>query len=167
MMAFLPCGMICFRTLRAGSRGGFHFPGRFAALSLVFLLGFPGCDDGGTAPEDELSGGVVATFDVEGERFHVWVTSLSTIDQLFDLQAGGSMANIPIGPLLPGPGKGDHNLPWSWHMDPSETEMAENTIEVCSGRPSYVEDNLQYWLALGSYCPWAAELVELEDHRQD
>jgi hypothetical protein len=43
--------------------------------------------------------------------------------------------------------------------------MAEATIEVCSGLPSFVEEGLQTCLALGQYCPWSAELVELEDLR--
>jgi hypothetical protein len=50
-------------------------------------------------------------------------------------------------------------------MFPAETMMAENTIEACDGRPSFVEEDLSYWLDLGRYCPWSAELVELQDYR--
>lgn len=39
------------------------------------------------------------------------------------------------------------------------------TIEVCSGLPSFVEENLSDWLSLGHYCPWSAVLVMLEDFR--
>ena len=44
--------------------------------------------------------------------------------------------------------------------------MAEATIEVCSGLPSFVEENLAEWLSsVGQYCPWGARLVTLDDFR--
>ncbi len=138
---------------------------RFTA-GLLLLGALAACGDGVSGPGDELSGGVLATFDVEGEVFRVWVTNAGTIAQLFDLGDGQSAANIPIGPLLAGPGRGDHNSPWSWHLDPAETTMAELTIELCSGLPSFVEANLDVWLNdVGSYCPWSAELAGLQDFR--
>ncbi len=133
----------------------------------LLLLGvLAACGDDVSGPGDELSGGVLATFDVQGEVFHVRVTNAGTIAQLLDLRDGLSVANIPIGPLLAGPGRGDHNSPWSWHLDPAETSMAELTIEVCSGLPSFVEADLDVWLNnVGSYCPWSAELAGLQDFR--
>jgi hypothetical protein len=44
--------------------------------------------------------------------------------------------------------------------------MAEVTREVCDGRPSYVEQTLAHWLALGRHCPWGASEVSLEDRRR-
>ncbi len=128
-------------------------------------LGVVGCGDDGVGPDPELIGGVLATFQVEGETFQFWSTNPNTIQELLALEAGTSTANIPNGPLLQGPGRGNHNLPWAWHLDPSETEMAEATIEVCSGLPSFVEENLPDWLVLGRYCPWGAELVDFKDFR--
>ncbi|CAN5388626.1 hypothetical protein BH23CHL1_BH23CHL1_26890 [soil metagenome] len=117
-------------------------------------------------PSSELAGGIVAFFDVVGENFAIWVTNPDTIDDIFALQSGASMANIPIGPILHGPGAGNHNAPWNWHLDPEETEMAEITIELCDGRPSYVEENVdEYVDVVGAYCPWGAQLVEIEDYR--
>jgi hypothetical protein len=44
--------------------------------------------------------------------------------------------------------------------------MAENTIELCDGAPNYVEDNLaEFTDNVLRYCPWAAQLVDLEDLR--
>jgi hypothetical protein len=44
--------------------------------------------------------------------------------------------------------------------------MAEATIEVCDGLPSFVEEDLAEWLAsVGQYCPWSARLVSLDDFR--
>jgi hypothetical protein len=112
------------------------------------------------------AGGVLATFEVTDETFRVWVTSSETIEQLYALQRGESMANIPNGPIHRSPGQGDHNAPWNWHLDPELTQMAEITIELCDGAPSFVEANVDYFIdEVGQYCPWAAELLELEDFR--
>ncbi|HZD06081.1 MAG TPA: hypothetical protein VE173_14315 [Longimicrobiales bacterium] len=137
-------------------------PTRSLALALALLAA---CSGGGTDPDATLEGGVLATFSVEGETFNLWSTNATTIGDLLALRNGTSDARIPNGPLLPGPGAGDHNAPWSWHLDPEPTTMAESTIEVCSGRPSHVEEELDAWLSLGQYCPWAAVLTGLEDRR--
>lgn len=110
----------------------------------------------------ELSGGIIATFDVVGERFRVQVTNPQTIQQIRDLQAGRSTANIPIGRIHRGPGAGDHNAPWSWHLDPEDISMADITIEVCDARPSYVEENVDEFVDnVLRYCPWSAVLVDV------
>jgi hypothetical protein len=114
----------------------------------------------------DLKGGVLATFEVEGERFRVWVTNPTTIQQILDLQAGTSTANIPNGVVRYGPGEANHNVPWSWHLDPEQIEMADFAIEVCDGVPSYVEAHLEEFVeVVGSYCPWGAMLVSVEDLR--
>ena len=114
----------------------------------------------------ELQGGVLATFTVGTTEFCIFVTNPDTIDELLRLQQGESQANIPNGLLKRGPGKGLHNAPWSWHLDPEKTSMAEFTIEVCDGIPEFVEEDLDYWLnSVGQYCPWSAQLKEIEDYR--
>jgi hypothetical protein len=115
---------------------------------------------------DPLAGGVLATFQAVAEQFRVWVTNPNTIDQLFALEAGQSNARIPNARVHRGPGRGNHNAPWSWHMDPEEMEMAEVTIELCDARPSFVEENLDYFVdVVRHYCPWSAELISLTDYR--
>jgi hypothetical protein len=37
-------------------------------------------------------------------------------------------------------------------------------IDVCSGLPSFVEENLADWMALGRYCPWSAILTGRTRH---
>lgn len=118
------------------------------------------------SPTPGLQGGLLATFDVSGETFRVWVTNPATIDQLLALEAGASTASIPNGRILAGAGAGDHNAPWSWHLDPEDIEMADFTMELCDGEPSYVEANLaEFTNNVQRYCPWAAALVALEDRR--
>ena len=115
-------------------------------------------------PPDPRSG-VLATFDVLGDRFRVWVTNPQTIQQILDLRDGKSQANIPSGRIHEGPGRGEHNAPWRWHLDPEDIEMAEAAIEVCDGLPSYVNEHLDDFIALGRYCPWQAALVDVRDAR--
>jgi hypothetical protein len=128
----------------------------------------PGCPAIGSpiTVSESLRGGVLATFLVVDEQFRIWVTNAETIGQLFDLQAGRSSASIPAGRIAAGPGQAGHNAPWSWHLDPEQIQMAEVTIEVCDARPSYVEENRDYFLdTLGTYCPWSAQLASLVDYR--
>jgi hypothetical protein len=51
------------------------------------------------------------------------------------------------------------NTGYSWHIDPATFEWAELTMEVCDGRPSYVEDGT---LTSDIFCPWSAEVVSVE-----
>jgi hypothetical protein len=134
-------------------------------LSLMAFVVLAGCGDDSSGPVDELRGGALATFQVNGEQFHVWVTSDAVIQQIFDLRDGLSTANIPNGVLHEGPGPGDHNSPWLWHIDSEDIEMADATIEVCDGRPSLVDALLEDYLAVGRFCPWGAEFVSIDDRR--
>lgn len=138
---------------------------RLVALTL-FLSALAACGESLPTPPEELDGGVLATFEVQSERFHVWTDRRETIRQLEALEAGDSRATIPNGELRRGPGPGEYNAPWSWHMDPDGVEMAEATAEVCDGTPSFVESEVDYFVDdVGRYCPWSAELVGLQDLR--
>lgn len=139
---------------------------RLTVLSLTTVgLILSGCLGDGGGPtggdEEEIPEAVVATFRVEGETFKVWITRGSTIVDLYVLLNGSSTKTVPTGPLLPGPGEGDHNLPWSWHLDPQLTRMETAPGEGCSATPSAVEADLAAWLAGGHYCPGNAVLVSL------
>lgn len=141
---------------------------RRARLLAVALLAasLAACGDSLPTPPEELDGGVLATFEVQSERFSVWTDRPETIQQLEALEEGESDATIPNGELLRGPGPGEYNEPWSWHMDPGAVSMAEATTEACDGKPSFVESELDYFVdEVGRYCPWSAELVGLQDLR--
>ena len=132
-------------------------------LTAAFLLAAC-CGNSLTNPE--LEGGVLALFEVSGERFSAFVTNPETISEILALEAGTSEASIPNGRLIRGPGPAEYNLPWSWHMDPMEIEMAEVTIELCDGTPSIIENNLDEWLeVVGQFCPWDARLISVDDLR--
>lgn len=112
----------------------------------------------------ELSGGVLATFDVDGERFSVFITNPGTVEQVLALSKGQSDARIPNGRILKG--EVSYNKPWHWHLDSQDTQMADVTVELCDGRPSDVENNLDYWVdTVFRFCPWSAQLVDLKDYR--
>jgi sterol desaturase/sphingolipid hydroxylase (fatty acid hydroxylase superfamily) len=123
------------------------------AARLLTLAGFfvVGCDAGrGPRPFAEF---LVA---VDRETFVLRATDPETIRLATD-NFRGRNATFPIGPLRAG--AGGFNAPWSWHFDPDRVRMAEIAIEVCDGRPSYVEEQLQDFLA--GYCPWGARVVGL------
>jgi len=134
-----------------------------SAVAAAFIIG--GCSSP-IAPSDDLRGGVVATFDVSGQRFKAFVTNAQAIADLFALQNGQSTASIPNGRVLRGRGAGEHNAPYDWHLDPTDIQMAGATIELCDGAPSSVQANIgEYVDVIGRYCPWGASLVSIQDFR--
>jgi len=120
--------------------------GRLALLGLLAL----GAACSGT---EGSPGRAEFTVDVAGERFTLVLTDPETILQARD-NLRGRNGRFPIGPLRAG--HGGFNDPWSWHLDPAETRMTEAAIEVCDGRPSYVEAHQADY---PTYCPWGARVV--------
>jgi hypothetical protein len=90
------------------------------------------------------------------ETFVLRASDPETVRLLHDNFRGRNRM-FPVGPLRPG--DGGFNAPWSWHFDPERVRMAEVAIEVCDGRPSYVEAHLDDFLR--GYCPWSARVVGL------
>ncbi len=128
---------------------------------LVLLVLLAACPSPGGP---DLEGGVLATFDVNGERFSIFITNPQTIDQVIALSHGQSDATIPSGRVRRG--RVSYNTPWSWHIDSQDITMAEVTIELCDGTPSYLEAHLDDWIdTVGYFCPWSAELVSVKDYR--
>ena len=134
-----------------------------AAVFIILVLGFSaGSCSSPTGPG--LEGGVLATFDVNGERYSIFITNPQTIDQVIALSYGQSDAKIPSGRVVKG--QVFYNKPWSWHIDSQDITMAEVTIELCDGIPSYVEAHLDDWIAtVGYFCPWSTRLVSVKDYR--
>ena len=54
----------------------------------------------------------------------------------------------------------ERNEGWSWHFVPDEWQLVEVSAEVCDGRPSFVEKDLDYWVeSVGRFCPWNSNVV--------
>ncbi|MFI5005905.1 MAG: hypothetical protein ACHQKZ_00640 [Solirubrobacterales bacterium] len=90
---------------------------------------------------------------VVGETFVMRAQDAETIRQARENRTGGN-GRFPIGPLRRG--DGGFNAPWSWHLDPADVRMTEAAIELCDGRPSYVEAHVGDY---PTYCPWAARVM--------
>jgi hypothetical protein len=119
---------------------------------LLWLAMMAACGDGVTRP----SSGALVLFDVEGERFRIWLNAQDDIDAARRAQAGAP-ARIPNGRIVSGT---QFNEGWRWHLE--DIEFVEVAIELCDGRPSDVErEGASY--GGGRYCPWGAAIVSIEE----
>lgn len=61
-------------------------------------------------------------------------------------------------------GNPGYNSDWSWHFTENRWDLVEISIEVCDGRPSFVEEDLDYWTdTVKRFCPWGARVMEEVD----
>ena len=131
---------------------------RWMPIAAVLLIAATACDDDGTGPEDTAE----FVIEVEGEEFRIRVTDEATIEDLEERRASGNEGVI-LGALVEG--DGGYNAPWSWHLDPATIQVADAAIEVCDGRPSMVENDLDYWIdTVGTFCPWSAQVVSVSSN---
>jgi hypothetical protein len=121
-----------------------------AVVSLLSAIVPAGCSN----PAEPAPGTVEFVVSVDGERFVLRLTDAATI-QLAEENRRGRNNKFPLGPLRQG--NGGFNSPWSWHLDPAGTRLVDTAIEVCDGRPSYVEAHRSDF---PTYCPWGARVVE-------
>jgi hypothetical protein len=121
---------------------------RRRALAALAVLGLLGCS--GTEPSPGEAEFLVS---VVGETFVLRARDPETV-RLARENLAGRNQRFPTGPLRRG--DGSFNAPWSWHLDPVEVRMTEAAIEICDGRPSYVETHLADY---PTYCPWGARIV--------
>jgi hypothetical protein len=118
-----------------------------AAAAIVATLGLSGC----------VQHNPVATFEVVDQTYKIELTTPELQQHAQDLLDGKDVASIPNGKVVrDDPGV---NAPWSWHIDPSTLEFADQTIEVCDGLPEYVEDGT---VTSDYYCPWSAQIVSID-----
>jgi len=126
---------------------------RRGAWLAAAVVVFAACDDS-TAPE------AYAAFEVEvsGERFVVEVETEAQANEL-EARLDSGAEGVILGEIREG--DGGFNQPWGWHMVPSTVHAADMAIELCDGRPSMVEDDLDYWLGtVKQFCPWGAVVEE-------
>jgi sterol desaturase/sphingolipid hydroxylase (fatty acid hydroxylase superfamily) len=154
--AWLLAGAV-FIAVSLVALGGLFEGKRWAVpLEAVRLLALGGFLVAGCGSERDSRPDAEFLVAVDRETFVLRATDPETI-RLATENFRGRNAMFPIGPLRRG--DGGFNAPWSWHFDPDGVRMAEIAIEVCDGRPSYVEENLSDFLA--GYCPWSARVVAL------
>ena len=56
-------------------------------------------------------------------------------------------------------GDGGHNDGYPWYFVEGRWELAELSAEVCDGTPSFVSENVDYFVEdVGRYCPWSSRL---------
>lgn len=127
------------------------------AVLLCALTLATACDETSFMPEAPARYGI----EVSGETFVVEVTSAEQVAALEARLASGR-EGVLSGELAAG--DGGYNEPWSWHMVPSTVEVPDMSIEVCDGRPSMVEDDLDDWIeTVERFCPWGAVVAERLD----
>lgn len=91
--------------------------------------------------------------DVVGERFVIRLADPEAI-ALAEANLRGANTRIPFGTVRRG--HGGFNQPWSWHLDPDDATFVDVAIEVCDGRPSYLEAHLDEY---PRYCPWGGRVI--------
>ena len=107
--------------------------------------------------------GIWVTFQVTGEDFKAVITQPDAVNYVLGYFSGHGSKKVPNGKLTAG---NEFNPGWSWHLDPDSITFADQTIEVCDGRPSYVEQHHVEWIStVGNYCPWSAVMVSMRDCR--
>ena len=127
--------------------------------------GTPPPDPGPPSPED-LVDGVLLTVESSGEIWHWWVTNPLTAQQFQEIWLGTRPYFSIGGVLRAGPGAGNHNAPWSWHVDPFENGVDVVTVPESPHTPSECESQLAFWLATGvTFIPAQAKIVDFDDRR--
>lgn len=122
-------------------------------VAAIILAGMAFSSAGCSNPTSPTPAFADFVVDVDGERFVVRVTDPDTI-RLAQDNLEGRNTRFPMGTLRAG--DGGFNAPWSWHLDPASVRLVEMAIEVCDGRPSYVETHQGDF---PTYCPWGARIV--------
>ena len=98
--------------------------------------------------------------EVEGEHFRLRTSNPATASALDARRRAGTLG-VVAGRIVRG--DGGFNAPWSWHLDPLSIEVPQVSIELCDGRPSMVQADLDYWVdTVGMYCPWAARVYDAQ-----
>ena len=120
-------------------------------LALMFAVA---CDEDTSGPGEEQT----FVVEVSGEQFKVR-TSDPDVVAILELRKASGQVGPVSGTLVQG--DGGFNAPWNWHLDPETVHAPDLTVEVCDGRPSMVEADLDYWLGtVKAFCPWGSKIVQ-------
>jgi hypothetical protein len=125
-------------------------------LCLALLLASCGGDVASVRPTPAQE----FVIEVEGEHFRLRTSNPATASALDARRRAGTLG-VVAGRIVRG--DGGFNAPWSWHLDPLSIDVPQVSIELCDGRPSMVQADLDYWVdTVGMYCPWAARVYDAQ-----
>lgn len=110
------------------------------------------------------TGGALIELAVGDESFLFWSSNAAFIAEAVEIAAGRSPQRIP---LFLGLSKlPDCSQPHRFHVDPSEMEFVDATMELCDATPGNIDNNLDEWLGtVGVWCPWDARVTKVHDAR--
>ncbi|MFI6393359.1 hypothetical protein ACIBHY_40545 [Nonomuraea sp. NPDC050547] len=121
------------------------------AVSAVGLIAAGSPVQAGTAAAQ-----YVATINTGGESFRVRLVEPNDVEAAYrNLSGQGNRQHIN-GKILTGT---DVNVGWSWHLDPSDVEFVDISMELCDGKPSDVENGT---LSGDRFCPWGTQVVDIQ-----
>ena len=136
-----------------------HIMNHQSALFFILLMFTLSACDSNSMEEDEPTAPVYV-IQVIDQTFRVQISDSTVAAEADQLLQSGEARNID-GPLRAG--DGDFNAPYNWHIAPDSINFSDVTIELCDGRPSMLEEDLDYWLnTVKAYCPWGVKVVGKE-----
>ena len=113
-----------------------------------------GCNDGGFG----LSAGGTFVVAVGQEQFRVRIDNALLATKARRMMSRQEDQQIINGELARG--DGGFNTGYDWHMKPNTIQFADVTIEVCDGRPSDIQGDIDYWVdTVKRYCPWGGRFI--------
>ena len=121
-------------------------------LVLIAFIALAACDDEVTDPVS----GPVFVIEAAGQEFRVLISDTAVARQARQLIGSNQSINLN-GEIARG--NGGFNAGYRWHLKPNTVEFADMTIEVCDGEPSFVEQNVDYFVdTVKRYCPWGIKV---------
>jgi len=123
------------------------------ATALIVLLALAGSSTASGAGDKRA----LVTWKVAGETFRAYLNRPQDIGAARVAIRRGEAGGIPIGRVYRGTRE---NRGHGWHL--RDVRLVEVTIELCDGRPSDLDRDLDYWLGtVKRYCPWGARPIRL------
>ena len=122
---------------------------------LITLLLLSGCDSNDVNSDEPEAPTYI--IQVTTETFRVQINDAAVAAEAEQLLLSGEAKNIN-GPLVAG--DGTFNAPYGWHIHPDSVTFIDATIELCDGAPSFIDDDLDYWInTVKYYCPWGIKVI--------
>jgi len=137
-------------------RGQHSSPPWFCLLTVLFCAGlvFASCDSSGGSVDPDMR--YYEFVHTSTSETYVAATSDPEVIQEVEAQLNKPMdeRDKHINGTI-AHGDGGHNEGYPWHFKTGEWALADVSVEVCDGTPSFVSENVDYFVEeVGRYCPW-------------